>query len=54
VAGLEEHLSIQALPLNVPPVHIDLLWFTQGRSNNAHTWLRDAMKRSAMEAMTRF
>jgi DNA-binding transcriptional LysR family regulator len=54
VAGLEEQLCVQSLPLEVSPVHIDLLWFNQGRSNNAHAWLKDAMKRSALEAMGRF
>ncbi len=54
VAGLEEQLSIQTLPLKVPAVHIDLLWFNQGRSRAAHAWLKGAMKRSAEEAMSRF
>jgi len=54
VAGLEEQLSIQALPLKVPPVHIDLLWLKEGRSRSAQAWLKDALKRSAMEAMSHF
>jgi DNA-binding transcriptional LysR family regulator len=54
VAGLQEQLSIQTLPLKVPAVHIDLLWFNQGRSRAAHAWLKGAMKRSAEEAMSRF
>jgi DNA-binding transcriptional LysR family regulator len=54
VAGLEEQLSIQPLPLAVPPVHIDLLWLRHARTLGAHEWLKNAMQRSAAEAVRSF
>lgn len=46
-AGAAQSLVSRALPLPVPPVHIDALWHTRQDNSSAHRWLRDAVGRSA-------
>jgi DNA-binding transcriptional LysR family regulator len=47
VTGIADQLVIKALPLNVPPVHVDALWRHRGPQQTAMAWLLQALARSA-------
>jgi len=49
VAGLAEHLCIKPIPLKLQPVHVDLLWYKQAISSQAHAWLRSVLVRASKE-----
>ena len=51
VAGLAEQLCIKPIPLKLQPVHVDLLWYTQFISTQAHEWLRSVLVRAAKQVM---
>jgi DNA-binding transcriptional LysR family regulator len=51
VAGLAEQLCIKPIPLKLQPVHVDLLWYTQFISTQAHEWLRSVLVRAAKEVL---
>jgi DNA-binding transcriptional LysR family regulator len=51
VAGLAEQLCIKPIPLRLQPVHVDLLWFKQAFSDQAHEWLRSVLVRAAKEVL---
>lgn len=45
-------LVARALPLDVPPVHIDALWHNRREADSAHRWLRDVVARSVPDRVT--
>jgi DNA-binding transcriptional LysR family regulator len=47
VTGISDALVQRALPLDVPPVHVDALWRRRGPQQAAMTWLLHALARSA-------
>ncbi|MDR7378868.1 DNA-binding transcriptional LysR family regulator [Rhodoferax ferrireducens] len=47
VAGSVNGLVQQALPFEVPAVHVDALWHRRMESSPAHQWLRQAVARAA-------
>ena len=47
VTGIADALLQRALPLNVPPVHVDALWRRRGPQQTAMTWLLQALARSS-------
>ena len=47
VTGIADALVQRALPLDVPPVHVDALWRRRGPQQAAMTWLLHALARSA-------
>ena len=47
VTGIADALVQRALPLNVPPVHVDALWRRRGPQQTAMTWLLQALARSS-------
>lgn len=44
--GRESELAIRPLPLQVPPVHVDMLWHRQTQGMSAQAWLREAVLRT--------
>ena len=54
VAGLAEQLCIKPIPLKLQPVHVDLLWYKQALSSEAHEWLRSVLVRSAKNVLDAF
>ena len=48
VTGIADALVQRALPLNVPPVHVDALWRRRGPQQTAMTWLLQALARSSL------
>ncbi|WP_180683845.1 LysR family transcriptional regulator [Tepidicella baoligensis] len=51
MTGQEHALVHRPLPLDMPPVHVDMLWHRQAQSSGAQRWLRDAVCRAvALEA----
>ena len=53
VAGMGDALALRDLPLDVPLVHVDMLWSRHRPQTAAQAWLRDAVARAAQEAQTR-
>ena len=47
--GMAAELVHLPLPLEVPDVHVDALWWHQQRHASAHAWLREALFRVARE-----
>ena len=47
VTGIADALVQRALPLDVPPVHVDALWRRRGAQQTAMTWLLQALARAA-------
>lgn len=50
VTGLAQTLTQTALPLDMPPVHVDALWRRRGPRQAATDWLLHALTRSARQA----
>lgn len=50
VAAMGDALALRELPLDVPLVHVDMLWSSHRPQTAALTWLRDAVARAALEA----
>jgi DNA-binding transcriptional LysR family regulator len=48
--GIEDALSAAALPLEVPRVHVDLLWHRRQHARPAHVWLRRMAVAAAADA----
>lgn len=44
--GRESELVHRPIPLDVPAVHVDILWHRQHQGISAHRWLRDAIWRT--------
>jgi DNA-binding transcriptional LysR family regulator len=53
VAGMGDALALRDLPLDVPLVHVDMLWSRHRPQTAAQVWLRDAVARAAQEAQAR-
>ena len=53
VAGMGDALALRNLPLDVPLVHIDMLWSRHRPQTAALDWLRDAVARAAQMAQLR-
>ncbi len=47
--GREHELVHRPLPLDVPAVHVDMLWHRQSNGLSAHRWLREALWRTVSE-----
>lgn len=50
VAGMGNALALRELPLDVPAVHIDMLWSRHRPQTAAQIWLRDTVARAAQDA----
>lgn len=44
--GFQDQLAVHPLPLDVSPVHVDMLWHRRHEARPAHLWLREAVLRS--------
>lgn len=53
VTGMGNALALRDLPLDVPLVHVDMVWSSHRPSTAALIWLRDAVARAAREAQDR-
>ncbi|MFT3799951.1 MAG: LysR family transcriptional regulator [Burkholderiaceae bacterium] len=49
--GFRDKLAIFPLPLDVPSVHVDMLWHRRHENRPAHRWLRDAVLRSHRQSV---
>ena len=47
VTGLQGDLVWRPMPMFMPTVHVDALWYLRRASNSAQRWLRDLVVRSA-------
>lgn len=41
--GISGHLAVRPLPVDVPPIHVDLVWHRRQQQRPGHRWLRDAI-----------
>lgn len=48
--GIAHGLAWQPLPVQVPPLQVDMLWHRRKQTSPAHTWLRSAVGRLANDA----
>jgi DNA-binding transcriptional LysR family regulator len=48
--GMEGSVSLAPLPLEVPKVHVDILWHRRQHSRPAHAWMRQAVIDAAATA----
>jgi DNA-binding transcriptional LysR family regulator len=48
--GMKRSLAVRPLPLEVPNVHVDLLWHRRHDARPAHLWLRRAIASAARNA----
>ena len=48
--GLADELTLQDLPFDVPPVHVEALWHRRMAHDSAHTWLRQTLLQVAQQA----
>lgn len=51
--GIAHELAWQPLPVQVPPLQVDMLWHRRRQSSPAHAWLRSALGRPASEDSSR-
>ncbi len=47
--GISDARAWQPLPVEIPPLQVDMLWHRRKQSSPAHTWLRGAVGRLAQE-----
>lgn len=47
VTGMAEHLALKALPMDMAPVHVDMVWHRRTELRSSHQWLRQAVMRAA-------
>jgi DNA-binding transcriptional LysR family regulator len=38
--GMQHELAVRPLPMELPPVHVDMLWHRRQQARPAHSWLR--------------
>jgi DNA-binding transcriptional LysR family regulator len=50
--GMQHELAVQELPLDVSPVHVDMLWHRRMQSRSAHAWLRGAVSAAGQLAFS--
>jgi DNA-binding transcriptional LysR family regulator len=48
--GLADELTLQDLPFDVPPVHVEALWHQRREHDSAHRWLRQTLLQVAQQA----
>jgi DNA-binding transcriptional LysR family regulator len=48
--GLADELTLQDLPFDVPPVHVEGLWHQLKEHDSAHRWLRQTLLQVAQQA----
>ena len=48
--GIADALDVRPLPLEVPQVHVDMLWLHRQQARPAHTWLRHVLVDAAAAA----
>ena len=53
VTGMQASLQLSELPLDVPTVHVDMLWSKHRPQTAAQVWLREAVARAARLAPSR-
>ena len=53
VTGMQASLQLRELPLDVPTVHVDMLWSKHRPQTAAQVWLREAVARAARLAPSR-
>lgn len=46
----ERSLAVRALPLDLPPVHVDILWHRREAQRPGHQWLREQIEAAASKA----
>ena len=51
--GIAGQLATRPLPVDVPPIHVDLVWHRRQQQRPGHRWLRDAIAASAGSAFER-
>ena len=52
ITGMPSQLQVHPLPLEVPAVHVDVLWHKRGPNKAAYEWLLQALNRAALKAFT--
>lgn len=52
VTGIADQLVLRELPFDVPVVHVDALWHRRKQLDSGHSWLREAVARSARRAFS--
>lgn len=52
MTGMQAHLQVHPLPLEMPPVHVDALWHKRGPNRAACDWVLQALGRAAFKAFT--
>ena len=45
--GMQHDFALRAIPFDVPPVNVDMLWHRRNDSRPAHQWLRAATRQGA-------
>jgi hypothetical protein len=50
VTGFAEQLSLQTLPFDVAPLHVDAVWHRRSQQRSSHVWLRQAVVRAAQKS----
>jgi DNA-binding transcriptional LysR family regulator len=45
--GIADALDVRPLPLEVPQVHVDMLWHHRQQARAAHAWLRHVLVAAA-------
>ena len=53
VTGVFDQLVIKPLPLQVPTVHVDMVWRKRLRQPGPHRWLRQAVERASQAALAK-
>jgi len=51
VAGLQNSVCLMDLPIELPPVHIDLLWLKAKGASSRHLWLKETLMRASSEML---
>jgi DNA-binding transcriptional LysR family regulator len=44
--GITDEIEAIALPFEVAPVHVDMVWHTRNQNDSAQQWLREALARA--------
>lgn len=51
VTGIADELALQKLPLEMSPVHVDMVWHRRTQLRGSHQWLREAVHRAAQRSL---
>jgi DNA-binding transcriptional LysR family regulator len=52
VTGFAEQLTLQPLPFDVSPVHVDAVWHRRSQQRSSHLWLRQSVVRAAQKSFS--